>query len=42
MVIGESDKAAKMILDTAGNMEYFFNKTLGELYMLQGEVSTYG
>ena len=32
-LIGKSDDAAKMILDTAGNTEYLFNKTLGELYM---------
>ena len=41
MLIGKSDDAAKMILDTAGNMEYLFNKTLGELYLLRGEMAAY-
>ena len=41
MLIGKSYDAAKMILETAGKMEYLFNKTLGELYMLKGELAAY-
>ena len=41
MLIGKSDDAAKMILETAGKMEYLFNKTLGEMYMLKGEMAAY-